>query len=123
MRLFGARCSSSRNAPCGDKHTGLEDIELDVVFKDTIVRKKQFLSQFEFMMSYVREGDTLFVEKMDRLGRNPDEFLRHVRQLTRRGVRIECLSERLTFPAGEESPLRNLLLLTIKRKKKKRQAC
>lgn len=101
------------NSLCGDLKVQLANVQLDMVFKDTIVRKRQFLSEFERMRALVREGDTLVVERMDRLGRNPDDFLHNIRELTRRGVRIECASEQLYFPAGEESPLRNLLLLVM----------
>jgi DNA invertase Pin-like site-specific DNA recombinase len=101
------------NTLCADLQRQLEDMEFDRVFTDRLHRKKQLLSEFYAMMAYLREGDTLLVQRIDRLGRNPKEFLDTVRKLTRQGVRIECVTERLVFPAGEESPLRNLLLLTM----------
>jgi DNA invertase Pin-like site-specific DNA recombinase len=94
-------------------HRQLERVTVDVVFTDVIQRKNQFPSQFYRMMAQMREGDTLVVERIDRLGRSPVEFLNAVRELTKRGVRIECVVEGLYVPAGEDSPLRNLLVLIM----------
>ena len=47
------------------------------------------------------------------LGRSPTEFLKAARDLTKRGVRIEFVVEGLFIPAGEDSPIRNFLLLTM----------
>lgn len=101
------------NTLCWDLKDQLVGLELDREFVDVITRKKQFLAGFAAMLSFVREGDTLFVQRMDRLARNPNDFLDTVYNLTRRGVRIECVTENLIFPAGVESPIRNLILLTI----------
>jgi DNA invertase Pin-like site-specific DNA recombinase len=49
------------------------------------------------------------VHSMDRLARNLDDLRRFVRQLTRRGIRIEFVKECLTF-TDEDSPMANLLL-------------
>jgi DNA invertase Pin-like site-specific DNA recombinase len=101
------------NTLCDDITDQLYDVELDRIFLDVLTRPKQFLDQFTLMLSYLKEGDTLYVERMDRLARNPDAFLDDVYAITARGVRIECIREGLAFPAGESSPIRNLLLLTI----------
>jgi DNA invertase Pin-like site-specific DNA recombinase len=102
------------NTLCGDLNRQLEGIRVDTVFTDMIRLKKQFLPQFGLMLSHLREGDTLLVQRIDRLGRSPAEFLKVVRDLTGRGVRIECITEGLVFPAGETSPLRNFLLLALR---------
>jgi DNA invertase Pin-like site-specific DNA recombinase len=46
---------------------------------------------------------------MDRLARNLDDLRRLVQGLTRRGVRVEFMKEKLTF-TGEDSPMATLLL-------------
>ncbi len=101
------------NALCRETRPQLEGVTLDIVFTDTIDRKKQFLSQLYAMTRYVREGDSLFIQRMDRLGRSPQDFLTLVRELTRNGVRVEFVTEQLAFPAGELSPVRNILLLIM----------
>ena len=45
------------NSLCSDLKAQLTNVQLDIVFKDTIVRKRQFLSQFERMRALIREGD------------------------------------------------------------------
>jgi DNA invertase Pin-like site-specific DNA recombinase len=49
---------------------------------------------------------------MDRMARNLDDLRRLVRELTGRGVRVEFVSERLTFSA-EDSPMATLLLSVL----------
>lgn len=46
---------------------------------------------------FIREGDTLVRHCMDRLARNLDDVRRIVTVLTKRGVNVEYLKERLTF--------------------------
>ena len=101
------------NTLCADLEDQLEGLQLDRIFMDMIIRKKQFLSGFAEMLGYVRAGDVLFIQTMDRLARNPRDFFDTVYGLTRRGIRIECVTEKLIFPAGEESPIRNLILLAM----------
>jgi len=101
------------NTLCNDLQEQLKGLTLDRVFQDTIIRKKQFLLGFATMMNSVSDGDTLFVQRLDRLARNPNDLLDNIYELTRRGVRIECIDERIIFPAGAASPIRNLMLLIM----------
>src|ERR1039458_987300 len=64
--------------------------------------------QLEAMFSYVREGDTLVVFSLDRLGRNLDDLRRLVSQLNDRGVAVQFLKENLTF-TGDDSSMSKLL--------------
>ena len=65
--------------------------------------------QLEWLMSFVRSGDTVIVHSMDRLARNLDDLRRIVQTLTGKGVQIEFVKEHLTF-TGEDSPMANLML-------------
>ncbi|MFZ2586827.1 MAG: recombinase family protein [Alphaproteobacteria bacterium] len=60
-------------------------------------------------LAYVRQGDTLVVHSLDRLARNLGNLRTIVDTLTKRGVAVEFVKERLTF-TGEDSPMANLLL-------------
>jgi hypothetical protein len=62
--------------------------------------------------NFVRDGDTVFCNSMDRLARNLDALRRIVLGLTERGVHIVFVKENLTF-TGEDSPMSNLLLSVI----------
>ncbi|MBY0455906.1 MAG: recombinase family protein [Gemmataceae bacterium] len=113
-RIAGRRIGYIRvNTLCRDISGQLEGQALDRVFTDTIVRKRQFLHQFASMCEFLRDGDTLVVQQMDRLARSGRDFVSTVRTLTGRGIRVECLTEGLIFPAGATSPIRNVLLLTL----------
>jgi DNA invertase Pin-like site-specific DNA recombinase len=54
------------------------------------------------LMSYVREGDTVVVWKLDRLGRNMLHILQTVKELTNRGVTLVSVTDGIdsSTPAG-----------------------
>ncbi|MGQ9350706.1 recombinase family protein [Mycolicibacterium gilvum] len=54
------------------------------------------------LMAYVREGDTVVVWKLDRLGRNMLHILQTVRELTARGVTLVSVTDGIdsSTPAG-----------------------
>lgn len=61
------------------------------------------------MLEYVREGDTVIVQSLDRLARNLDDLRKIVKDLTGQRVTVQFIKENLTF-TNEDSPLSNLLL-------------
>jgi DNA invertase Pin-like site-specific DNA recombinase len=87
----------------------LEGLALDKAFTDKASGKDAKRPQLEAMQSFVREGDTVFCQSMDRLARNLDDLRRIVLRLTDRGIHIVFVKEDLTF-TGEDSPMSNLLL-------------
>lgn len=87
----------------------LEGIELDRVFIDYASGKDTFRPKLDEMLLFVREGDIVIVHSMDRLARNLDDLRRIVQNLTKRGIQIEFVKERLTF-TGNDSPMATLLL-------------
>ena len=90
----------------------LDGVELDKVFTDKASGKDTKRPQLIAALEYVREGDTLFVHSMDRLGRNAEDLLRIVRELAGRGVSVEFVKNRLTF-AGKEDPMGKLMLTML----------
>jgi DNA invertase Pin-like site-specific DNA recombinase len=87
----------------------LEGLLLDKTFTDKASGKDAKRPQLEHLLSFVREGDTVFCHSMDRLARNLDDLRRIVLGLTERGVHVVFVKESLTF-TGEDSPMSNLLL-------------
>lgn len=87
----------------------LDDLVLDKVFTDKASGKDIRRPEFEALMQFVREGDTIVVHSMDRLARNLDDLRQIVRTLTGQGIKIQFIKESLTF-TGEDSPMANLLL-------------
>jgi DNA invertase Pin-like site-specific DNA recombinase len=90
----------------------LEHLHADKVFTDKASGKDTERPQFQAMLAYAREGDTIVVHSMDRLARNVDDLRRIVQQETRRGVRMQFVKENLTF-TGEDSPMANLMLSVL----------
>ncbi len=87
----------------------LDGLELDKTFTDKASGKDAKRPQLEHLLSFVREGDTVFCHSMDRLARNLDDLRRIVLGLTERGVHVVFVKENLTF-TGVDSPMSNLLL-------------
>jgi len=54
------------------------------------------------LMAYIREGDTVVVWKLDRLGRNMLHILQTVQELTNRGVTLVSVTDGIdsSTPAG-----------------------
>ena len=94
-----------------EQQTGrqLDGEVLDRTFEDKVSGKNTDRPQLQAMLNFVREGDTIVVHSMDRLARNLDDLRKMVKDLTRRGVKIQFIKENLTF-TGEDSPMSNLLL-------------
>ena len=87
----------------------LDGVTVGKVFEDKASGKSTARPQLQAALEFCREGDTLVVHSMDRLGRNLTDLRLLVNDLTERGVAVEFVKEHLTF-TGEDSPMSNLLL-------------
>lgn len=87
----------------------LEHVDVGRVFTDIASGKDTQRPELDSLLTFAREGDTVVVHSMDRLARNLDDLRRLVQKLTKRGVHIEFVKERLTF-TGEDSSMANLML-------------
>jgi DNA invertase Pin-like site-specific DNA recombinase len=65
--------------------------------------------QLEALLAFVRDGDTVVVHSMDRLARNLDDLRRLVRAMTGKGVRVQFVTQNLTF-TSENTAMAKLLL-------------
>jgi len=87
----------------------LDGIPVGRAFTDKASGKDVNRPQLAAMVSFVREGDVVFVHSMDRLARNLDDLRRIVGELTAQGVQVKFVKEQLTF-TGEDTAMANLLL-------------
>jgi DNA invertase Pin-like site-specific DNA recombinase len=87
----------------------LDQVAVDRTFTDKASGKDVQRPELDRLLAFVREGDTVVVHSMDRLARNLDDLRRLVQELTRWGVCVEFIKERLTF-TGEDSPMATLML-------------
>lgn len=86
-------------------HRQLESINAaspDKVFTAKCSGKDTKRPQLAALLSYAREGDTVFVHSLDRLGRNLDDLRKLVTDLNARGVAVQFLKENLTL-TGDDS--------------------
>jgi putative DNA-invertase from lambdoid prophage Rac len=61
------------------------------------------------LFDILREGDTLVVRWVDRLGRNYEDVTDAVRELIRRGIRIETVINRMTFDGTTTDPMKQAI--------------
>ena len=80
--------NSLKNAGCEDRF----------IFGDTITGTSNYgdREQLSKCLDALREGDTLVIHELDRLGRSMIEMLVQVNQLIERGVHLKCLDGRLS---------------------------
>ena len=91
----------------------LEDVPLDKVFTDQLSGKNRDRPQLILCMEFLREGDTLIVHSLDRLGRNVRDLMDIVEELTAKGVTVSFLHPVLSFAGDGDSPINKLLFLLL----------
>ena len=113
MRVGYIRVSSLDQNP--DRQ--MEDLKsqgVEKLFTDQVSGKNMNRPELQKMLSFVREGDSLYVHSLDRLARNLADLLNLVQDLTGRGVSVHFLGEKLDFDAGKDaSPTSKLMLSMI----------
>ncbi len=87
----------------------LEGIKVDKSFEDKVSAKDTNRPALQALLEFVREEDVVLIHSMDRLARNLDDLREIVRQLTRKGVKVQFVKENLTF-SGDDSAMSQLLL-------------
>jgi DNA invertase Pin-like site-specific DNA recombinase len=91
----------------------LAGIELDKTFTDKASGKDASRPALHTMLNYVREGDTVYVHSLDRLGRNVDDLRRVVAELTAKSVVVVFVKNGLTFTGDKRDPMATLMLTML----------
>jgi putative DNA-invertase from lambdoid prophage Rac len=74
------------------------------------------------LFDILRDGDTLVVRWVDRLGRNYEDVTDTVRQFIRRGIRIETVINRMVFDGTTTDPMQQAIrdsLIAFRRRRRK----
>ena len=87
----------------------LAGIKLDKEFVDTMSGSTKDRKSLIECMEYVREGDLLVVDSIDRLARNFLDLQEIVNSLIQKGVSVKFIKENLTFNSSKD-PMANLTL-------------
>ena len=64
------------------------DYQVDRIFSEKLSGANTDRPQLRAMLDYVREGDTLYVESISRLGRSTKDLLNIIDTLTEKGVTL-----------------------------------
>lgn len=81
----------------------MEKLSVDKIFKEKISGKDIKRPEFKKMLSYVREGDILVFESLDRLGRDYDDIKETVIYLRTKNIGIRFLDAPfLNFDTGND---------------------
>jgi len=87
----------------------LADIKLDKEFVDMVTGSNQDREGLQECLAYVRAGDQLVVDSIDRLARNLQDLQEIVDRLIKKGVSVKFIKENLTFNANKD-PMATLTL-------------
>ena len=79
------------------------DYQVDRIFSEKISGANKERPQLRAMLDYVREGDTLYIESISRLGRSTKDLLNIIDTLTEKGVTLISHKENIDTdtPAGK----------------------
>jgi len=87
----------------------LVDIKLDKEFVDIMSGSTKDRKNLAACMDYVREGDLLVIDSIDRLARNLRDLQEIINSLINKGVSVKFIKENLTFNSSKD-PMANLTL-------------
>ena len=79
------------------------DYQVDRIFSEKLSGANTERPQLRAMLDYVREGDTLYIESISRLGRSTKDLLNIIDTLTDKGVTLISHKEKIDTdtPAGK----------------------
>lgn len=95
---------SSRSQNTARQEEALKDAGVDKFYIDTVSGKDTNRPELKKMMDFVREGDTVIFESIDRFARSTRDFLELTEQLEKKRVRYKSLKEGFidtSTPQGE----------------------
>ncbi len=91
----------------------LDGVQLDQVFTDKASGKDTDRPQLQAAIKHARAGDTFVIHSMDRLARNSEDMQRIVRELKVKGVTVHFVKEKLTFTAGTDNAMDELMFTML----------
>lgn len=91
----------------------LDGMNFDTIFEDKVSGKDTNRPQLQAMLDYIREGDTVHVHSLDRLGRNTADLMQLVEQLKSKGVTVHFHKEGMIFSAERNNPMHHLMFTML----------
>lgn len=101
MRVGYVRVSTTEQNPARQEAL-MEQFGVEKIYLDKMSGKNTARPNFKEMMSFLREGDTLYIESFSRLSRSTQDLLNTVHTLNERGVALVSDKEKIdtTTPQG-----------------------
>ncbi len=101
MKVGYVRVSTTDQNPARQMEL-MKSLEVEKIYSEKLSGKNTDRPQFKEMLSFLREGDTLYIESFSRLSRSTRDLLNTVSTLTERGVNLVSDKEKLdtTTPQG-----------------------
>lgn len=84
-------------------------IELDKIFEEKVSGATREREQLKAMMDYVRDGDTVYVHSIDRLGRSLIDLKNIIEELKIKGVTVIFVKNGLEFNASQNNSTHELM--------------
>jgi DNA invertase Pin-like site-specific DNA recombinase len=85
--------------------------DCDKVFTDRISGKSRaHRKELADLLGYIRDGDTVRIASMDRLGRDTRDLYDLVSEITEKGAAVQFVNERITVDKNGATPLESLML-------------
>lgn len=82
----------------------LEDAKVEKLFQDKASGKDTNRPEFQAMIEYARQGDTIIVQSLDRLGRDYDAIKSTIQDLSNKGISLQVLDAPfLNLQTGNET--------------------
>lgn len=102
MAKVGYARVSSKEQNLARQLEALKEHDVDKIYQEAMSGKNiEERAQFQAMMNYLREGDTLVIKSLDRLSRNYDDILNIIQDLQARGIKLHVIdSEYLNIDTG-----------------------
>ena len=75
----------------------MQQYQVERIFAEKISGKNTNRPELKAMLDYVREGDTLYVESISRLGRSTKDLLNIIDSLTAKGVTLISNKENINL--------------------------
>lgn len=101
MKVGYVRVSTTDQNPARQMEL-MKSLGVEKIYSEKLSGKNTERPQFKEMLSFLREGDTLYIESFSRLSRSTRDLLNTVSVLTERGVNLVSDKEKLdtTTPQG-----------------------
>lgn len=105
MSLVGYIRVSDKDQNLARQLEAMEKVGVDKLFQESVSGKNEKdRLEFNKMMDYLREDDTLVIKSIDRFGRNYDDIKRSIQDVKDKGVKLHSIDEEyLNFDTGDEA--------------------